>query len=254
MSGVRFETDGGVAIITIERPERRNAIDRPTAEALAEAFDELDARGDLAAGVLTGAGPIFCAGMDLKALAETGERPDTVSRGMFGIVQRPPRAPLVAGVEGAALGGGLEIALACDLIVAARGARLGTPEVTRGLVPSAGGMLRLPRRIPQATALELLLTGAPVTAERGYELGLVNRLCEPGAARAGALELAAAIAANAPLAVGTAKQLVAETAQLSIADGFAHQREAVQRVRDSEDAAEGGRAFVEKRAPQWVGR
>jgi enoyl-CoA hydratase/carnithine racemase len=249
-----LEPQGRIALITIDRPERRNAIDRPTAEALAAALDELDQRDDLTVGVLTGAGSSFCAGMDLKALATTGERPVTEARGMFGIAEQPPHKPLIAAVEGSALGGGLEIALACDLIVAASTASFGLPETKRGLVAAAGGLIRLPRRIPPAIASELMLTGDPISAARAYELGLVNVICEPGHAVQGALELAARIAKNAPLALRTAKRIVNETLALPVADAFAHQAPLVQAVRDSEDAREGTQAFVEKRAPAWQGR
>lgn len=254
MNGVRLDVAGATAVITIDRPERRNAIDAPTAAALAQALDELDGRDDLVVAILTGAGSTFCAGMDLKALNETGQRPDTESRGMFGITGRPPQTPLIAAVEGAALGGGLEIALACDLIVAARDARFGFPEVKRGLVPAAGGAIRLGRRIPPAVALELMLTGEPIDAPRAQELGLVNRLCEPQSAVQTALAMAEAIAANAPLALRTVKAIAAETATLTIEAAFAHQADMVQVVRDSADAREGVRAFGEKRPPVWAGR
>ena len=254
MSGIRFESSNGVALITIDRPERRNAIDRPTAEALAAALDDLDARDDVAVGVLTGAGSSFSAGMDLKALSAGGERPLTESRGMFGIVEQPPLKPLIAAVEGAALGGGFEIALACDLIVAASNAVFGLPEVRRGLVAAAGGLIRLPRRIPSAIALELALTGGPLSAERSSELGLINRLCEPGAALEVALALAAEIAQNAPLAVRSAKQIIRESLDLPVVEAFRQQQPAVAIVRGSEDAHEGALAFVEKRSPAWQGR
>lgn len=254
MSHVLVESHDRVAVITINRPERRNAIDLPTAEALAAAFDELDARDDLSVAVLTGAGATFCAGMDLKALRVTGERPYTQSRGMFGIAERPPEKPIIAAVEGHALGGGFEIALACDLIIAGAGACFGLPEVKRGLVASAGGMIRLPRRIPRGIALELVLTGASITADRGETLGLLNGVCESGRACDVAVALAARIAENAPLAVRAAKQAVYETVELSIADAFSQQEPTVQMVRDSEDAREGTLAFVEKRPAVWRGK
>jgi enoyl-CoA hydratase/carnithine racemase len=254
VSGVRVEERDRTALITIDRPERRNAIDLPAAKALAAAFDELDSRDDLAVGVLTGAGTSFSAGMDLKALGAGGERPHTDSRGMFGIVERPPRKPLIAAVEGAALGGGFEIALACDLIVAAEDAIFGLPEVKRGLVASAGGVIRLPKRIPSAIALELVLTGEPLKASRARELGLINRVCDSGRAREVALELAAQIAQNAPLAILAAKQILHEAVELSIQDAFARQQPTVQLVRESEDAREGTLAFIEKRLPVWRGR
>jgi enoyl-CoA hydratase len=254
-NAIRLEARDRVALITIDRPQRRNAIDLPTAQALAEALDELDANDDLFVGVLTGAGASFCAGMDLKALSTGGGvRPYTESRGMFGIVEQPPRKPLIAAVEGHALGGGFEIALACDLIVAAENASFGLPEVKRGLIASAGGVIRLPRRIPSAIALELVLTGEPLPAPRAHELGLVNRLCAPGAVQDVALELARQIAQNAPLAVCAAKRVHHTSAGLEIAEAFLRQQHTVERVRQSEDAREGTLAFVEKRAPVWHGR
>jgi enoyl-CoA hydratase/carnithine racemase len=250
---VVLEVADAVAVLTIDRPHVRNAIDRAAAEALAAALDELDARTELRAGVLTGAGGTFCAGMDLKAFAASGERPITDSRGAFGIVERPPQTPLIAAVEGSALGGGFEIALACDMVVAAGGARFGLPEVGRGLVAAAGGLLRLGERLPRNLALELVTTGAPITAQRAYELGLVNRVVPDGEALAAAQELAAQVAAGAPLAVATSKRIVEESAGWPRAERFARQAPIIQPVRESADAREGAQAFVEKRAPVWTG-
>jgi enoyl-CoA hydratase/carnithine racemase len=243
----------GAAVITIDRPERRNAIDRPSAQAIADALDELDRREDITVGVLTGAGGTFSAGMDLKALTETGERPVIESRGAFGIVERPPEKPLIAAVEGYALGGGFEIALACDMIIAAETAIFGLPEVRRGLVAAAGGVIRLPQRIPFAYAMEYALTGVTLPATRAVELGLVNRITPEGGALEAARELALQIAANAPLAVRASMQIVRRAQGASFADAFAAQQAPLQRVRESDDAQEGARAFVEKRKPQWTG-
>lgn len=249
---VRFEAIDGIAVITLDRPDVRNAVDRPTAEAISAALDEFEARDDLSVGVLAAAGTVFSAGMDLKAFSATGERPVTAKRGGFGIVERPPVKPLIAAVEGKALGGGFEIVLACDLIVAAEDAQFGLPEVKRGLVAAAGGVLRLPRRIPRALAMELVLTGEPIGAARAAELGLVNRVVPTGTAVEQARELAATIAANAPLAVRTAKLLVDESADWPFAEAFTRQAPHTAVVRSSADAAEGARAFVEKRAPVWT--
>lgn len=251
---VTFEADGSVAVITINRPEVRNAVDKPTAEEIAAALDELDSTPDLRVGIVTGAGGFFSAGMDLKALNATGERPLVDGRGAFGICERASETPLIAAVEGRALGGGFEIALACDLIVAARDAQFGLPEVKRGLVAAAGGVLRLPDRLPRNLAKELVLTGSPIGAGRAHELGLVSRLAEPGEALAAARVLAAEIAGNAPLAINASKQLIDESADWPAADAFDRQREIIQPVRESEDAKEGAMAFVEKRAPVWTGR
>ncbi|HWJ10827.1 MAG TPA: crotonase/enoyl-CoA hydratase family protein [Nocardioides sp.] len=250
---VLLEVEDGIATITLNRPEVRNAIDLPTTLLIAEALDEVDERSDVAVAVLAGAGTTFCAGMDLKAFAATKERPIHERRGAFGIVRRPCDKPLIAAIEGNALGGGLEIALACDLVVAAESSRLGLPEVKRGLVAAAGGVLRLPRRIPQAVALELIMTGEPLTAAQAKGWGLVNRVAPDGEALTVAHELAAAINANAPLAVRAAKRIVVESADWTLDEGFDRQVAYTDPVRSSADAAEGARAFVEKRTPAWTG-
>ena len=246
------ESAGGVLVITIDRPEARNAIDRATAEGIAAALDRLDAEAALRAGVITGAGGYFSAGMDLKAFA-AGERPHAGGRGFAGIVERPPAKPLIAAIEGFALAGGFEIALACDLIVAARGARLGIPEVKRSLVAAGGALLRLPARIPYHVATELALTGDPITAERAHGLGLVNRVAEPGAALEAALELAGAIVANGPLALVATKRVLAEAPGWPAGEAWARQAEIAGPVFASDDAREGAAAFTEKRAPVWRG-
>jgi enoyl-CoA hydratase/carnithine racemase len=253
-AAVRFEVLGRVATITLDRPERRNAIDRPTAVAIAAALDELEKRDDVTVGVLAASGSVFSAGMDLKAFAATGDRPISDTRGAFGIVERPPTKPLIAAVDGQALGGGFEIALACDLIVAGADAQFGLPEVKRGLVAAAGGALRLPRRIPRGIAMELILTGEPISASRAAELGLVNRLVPAGTAVAESIRLADVIARNAPLAVRTAKRIVEESANWPVAEAFARQAPHTAVVRSSSDAVEGALAFVEKREPLWTGR
>ena len=248
-AAVRAEADGDVLVVTIDRPEARNAVNLAVAEGIAAALDRLDGEDALRAGVLTGAAGTFCAGMDLKAFV-AGERPYVEGRGFAGIVQGPPRKPLIAAVEGWALAGGFEIALACDLIVAARDARFGIPEVKRGLVAAGGALIRLPRRIPYHLAMELALTGDPIGAERAADLGIVSRLAEPGEALAAALELASAIAANGPLAVDASKRiLVADEG-----DAWERQAEIVAPVFASEDAREGSVAFAEKRPPVWRGR
>jgi enoyl-CoA hydratase/carnithine racemase len=254
MSTVTFEASGGLAVITIDRPQVRNAVDRATAETLAAALDELDRRDDVTVGVLTGAGGFFSAGMDLKAFSASGERPISESRGSFGICGRPPDKPLIAAVEGKALGGGFEIALACDCIVAAADAAFGLPEVKRGLVAAAGGVVRLPQRIPRNVAMEMVITGEPIGAPRAQELGLVSRLATSGEALAAAREIAEVVAANAPLAVKTSKRVLRESALWPDEELFERQAPIIDVVRNSEDAKEGARAFVEKRAPLWQGR
>ncbi len=250
---VLLEVRDGIGTITLNRPAVRNAIDLPTALALAEALHAVDDRADVAVVILTGAGSTFCAGMDLKAFAATKERPIHDRRGAFGIVRQPCEKPLIAAIEGNALGGGLEIALACDLVVAAASSRLGLPEVKRGLVAAAGGVLRLPRRIPQAVAMELILSGEPLSADEARSWGLVNRVAPDGEALTVARELASAVAANAPLALRAAKRIVLESADWSADEGFDRQAVYTDPVRSSADAAEGARAFVEKRPPRWTG-
>ncbi len=247
------ERRGRVLVVTINRPAARNAITSAVAQGIAAALDELDADDGLRVGVLTGAGGGFCAGMDLKAFV-TGDRPHVGDRGFAGITQRAAAKPLIAAIEGFAVAGGLEIALACDLIVAARGARLGIPEVKRSLVAAGGGLLRLPRVLPRAIAMEMALTGDPIDAERGHALGLVNRLAEPGAALAVALELAEAISANAPLALAATKRILNESLDWPDAEFFARQQPIVAPVMSSQDAREGATAFAEKRPPVWRGR
>ncbi|KQY58233.1 enoyl-CoA hydratase [Aeromicrobium sp. Root495] len=249
---VLLEVKDGVAVVTLNRPHVRNAIDKPTADLVAARLDEVDERDDVSVVVLAGNGPTFCAGMDLKAFAATRERPRHAVRGGFGIVEKPAAKPMIAAIEGKALGGGLEIALACDLIVAGESAQLGLPEVKRGLVAAAGGVLRLPARIPRAVAMELVLTGESVSARRGLELGLVNRVAPDGEALATAVALARSIAANAPLALKAAKRIVIDSADWPLDEAFERQEAFTGPVRASDDAAEGARAFVEKRPPVWT--
>jgi enoyl-CoA hydratase/carnithine racemase len=251
---VRFEVSDGVALLTLDRPERRNAIDLPTAEALSHALRELDDRDDVVVGVITGNGPVFSAGMDLKVIAAGGPRPIVAGRGAFGIVENPPAKPLIAAVEGAALAGGFEIALACDLIVAAENASFGLPEVKRGLAAAAGGAVRLPQRVPYSQAMRMILTGEPITAQQAFEFGLVVELTPPGGALAAAKVLAASIACNAPLAVRTSKQVVQLVQGKSLTEAFEVQRPLMQMIRASADALEGAKAFAEKREPHWTGK
>jgi enoyl-CoA hydratase len=250
---VSMEGRERILVVTINRPDQRNAVNAAVAQGIAAAMDRLDGDETLSVGVLTGAGKGFSAGMDLKAFA-AGDVPHVEDRGFAGITQRASRKPLIAAIEGFAVAGGLEVALACDLIVAARGARLGIPEVKRSLVAAGGGLLRLPRVLPRNVAVELALTGDPITAERAHDLGLVNRLAEPGEALDTALELANAIAANGPLALQATKRILLESSNWPESEFFTRQAEISGPVFASQDAREGALAFAEKRAPEWKGK
>ncbi|MEW1838611.1 crotonase/enoyl-CoA hydratase family protein [Nonomuraea angiospora] len=249
---VLVEESENVAVITINRPKARNAVNGAVARGIAEALDTLDARPDISAYVLTGAGGTFSAGMDLKGFL-SGDFPVVEGRGFGGLAESPPKKPLVAAVEGYALAGGFELALSCDVIVASSEAKFGLPEPKRGLVAGAGGVMRLPRRIPYHVAMEIALTGDHYPAARLYELGLVNRITEPGEALEGALELARKIAANAPLALAATKKVIIESQDWSLEEMFAKQGAIVGPVFGSKDAMEGAAAFAEKRAPRWTG-
>lgn len=252
MSVVLTEFADGVAVFTLNRPEAKNAVNLEVSEALAAAIDEFEARPDMTIGILTGAGGTFCAGMDLKAFSR-GERPSIPGRGFGGLTEAPPTKPLIAAVEGWALAGGCELALSADLIVASRDAKFGIPEVKRGLAAAAGGLLRLPKILPYPIAMEMAITGDPLTAEVAHHHGLVNRLTEPGEALSVAKELAARVAANGPLAVRATKQVVSMAANYTDPDAFVAQRKFIDPVFASSDAQEGARAFAEKRAPVWTG-
>ncbi|MEV3959489.1 crotonase/enoyl-CoA hydratase family protein [Nocardia sp. NPDC050193] len=242
-----------ITVLTVNRPAARNAIDLATAKAIEAALDEFEADDSARVLVLTGAEGTFSAGMDLVAMTR-GEVPVTERRGPLGIASKPPAKPMIAAVEGFALAGGFELALSGDLIVAARDAKFGLPEVKRGLVAAAGGVMRLTQRLPRSIAAELALTGGRISAERLYQLGLVNRVTEPGEALEVALELAGEIAAAAPLAVAASKRIIDETPDWTAAEGFAKQGEIALPALVSEDAAEGALAFAEKRDPVWQGR
>jgi enoyl-CoA hydratase len=249
---VLTEEDGAVLVITINRPEAKNAVNGAVAQGIAAAMDELDNRKDLSIGVLTGAGGTFCAGMDLKGFL-TGDNPIVEGRGFGGIVERPSTKPLIAAIEGYALAGGCEIALSCDMVVASREAQFGLPEPKRGLVAAGGGLLRLPQRIPYHIAMEIALTGEKFTADRMAELGFVNRLTEPGQALAAAKELALKVAENAPLALAATKKIIVESPDWDAAEAWKKQGEITLPVFTSKDAQEGPAAFAEKRKPVWKG-
>jgi len=249
---VLSEVRDGVLIVTINRPEAKNAMSKAAAEGIAAAMDRLDAEDDLRVGVLAGAGGTFCSGMDLKGFLR-GESPSIEGRGFGGIVQKPPVKPLIAAVEGYALAGGLELMIACDLVVANKHAKFGIPEVKRGLVAAAGGVMMLPDQIPERVAMELALTGDFIGAERAYQLGLINRVVD-GSALDAALELAARIAENGPLAVRVSKQILRESRGWSMDERYDRQAQLIGPVFVSADAREGSRAFAEKRKPNWTGK
>jgi enoyl-CoA hydratase len=252
---VEYEQRGRVALLTINRPEARNAVNGAVASGMEEAIDRLEADDEVWVGVLTGTGPVFSAGADLKAIAEgTAAQMQTKKGGFAGIARRERTKPIIAAVNGPALAGGCEIVLSCDLVVASTEARFGIPEVKRSLVAAAGGLFRLPRALPKNVAMELALTGDPISAERAYELGFVNRLCEPAALIDTAMALADQIIANAPLAVRASRQIVLDGMLAADDDAWRITNEAFAAVAASEDFGEGPRAFIEKRAPEWKGR
>jgi enoyl-CoA hydratase len=244
--------DSGVRTITLNRPQARNAVDLALATAIDEALTEFDERRDLAVAILAANGPTFCAGMDLKAFLR-GERPITPRRGFAGIVQEPPRKPIIAAVDGPAVAGGFEIVLACDLIVASEKASFALPEVKRGLVAAGGGLLRLPGRLPYHLAMELALTGRQLSSVDAERLGLINKVVAPGTAVAAARQLAAEVAACGPLAVTVTKKILQDSPSWPAAEAFELQSELTAPVRSSADAVEGARAFTEKRPPVWTG-
>ena len=243
----------GVMTITINRPAAKNAVNKDVAIGIAAALDQLDADDSTHVVILTGAGGTFCSGMDLKAFV-TGETPYVEGRGFAGMVQRSTDKPLIAAVEGYALAGGCELAITCDLIVAADNAKFGIPEVKRGLVAAAGGLVRLPSQIPYRVAMELALTGEFMDADRAMAMGLINQLTTPGEALATARALAAQIAENGPLAVKVSKAIIKASRDWTDDEAFTKQHALTQPVFTSEDAIEGATAFAEKRKPQWKGR
>ena len=243
------ETHGRVRLITLNRPQAKNSVNTELGLALVAAIEDLDSDDGLTAGVLTGADGGFSAGMDLKAFAKEGP-----PKGFNDFLQKGAQKPLIAAVEGFALAGGLEIALSCDLIVAAKGVKLGIPEVNKGLFAAGGGLFRLPNRVPYGVAMQMALTSDPILAEEAKEWGLVAKLAEPGKAAEIALELAERIAQNAPLGVAASKKIIRESRGLTEAESWTLQGPILGKVFTSEDAKEGPRAFAEKRAPKWTGR
>jgi enoyl-CoA hydratase len=251
VSEVLTETRDGMMIITINRPEAKNAMNKAASELIAAALDQLDADNDLRVGIVTGAGGTFCSGMDLKGFLR-GETPFVAGRGFGGLTMKSPSKPLIAAVDGYALAGGLELAISCDMIVANDNAKFGIPEVKRGLAAAAGGLMRLPKKIPPHIAMELALTGDFIDAKRAYDLGLVNRVTS-GPALNAAIELAQIIAGNGPLAVRKSKQVVMESAEWNAAEMWQKQTDTLGNLFMTNDAREGAAAFAEKRKPNWTG-
>lgn len=250
---VLVSTEDGIMTITINRPKAKNAVNLAVAKGIAAAMIELDSNDAIRVAILTGADGTFCSGMDLKAFV-TGELPVIEGRGFAGLVEAPPKKPLIAAIEGYALAGGFELALCCDMVVAANDSRFGIPEVKRGLVAAGGGLLRLPVQVPPRIGMELALTGDFITAQRAYEIGLINRVVDSGKALDGAKALAATIVANGPLAVAVSKQVFVESAHWPAEEMFDRQNALCNPVFVSEDAIEGSTAFAEKRAPNWKGK
>jgi enoyl-CoA hydratase len=250
---VVIEVQDGLMIITINRPSARNAIDAAVAKGLADALIRLDSDPAVRVAILTGSNLTFCAGMDLKALLR-GESAVIEGRGFAGVVEAPPRKPLIAAIEGYALGGGFELALSCDLIIASDSSRFGIPEVTRGLVAGGGGLLKLPRQMPYRIAMELALTGSIVPADRLFQLGLVNKVVPDGEALAEAVAMAKLILQNGPLGVEVSKAIVSQSGDWTSAEMFCRQDTMIGLIAASDDAREGATAFSEKRKPVWRGR
>ena len=253
IESVTTHVENDVLVITLNRPAVKNAVNADVARGLRAAIEELETDTRLTVGVITGASGTFCAGMDLKAAA-AHEPVSVPGHGFAGFVQSRTTKPVIAAVEGYALGGGLEIALNCDLIVASETATFGLPEVKRGIIAGGGGVIRLPRRIPHHLAMELLLTGSTFDARRAEQLGLLNRVTGEGQALAAALELAAAISGNAPLALAAVKDVARMAGEATEDEAFARQSEVIDGLRASEDFREGADAFVQRRQPQWKGR
>jgi len=252
---IEYEVKGRVAVITINRPEARNAINGEAAAGIEDAIDRIEADGEVWVGVIAGTGPVFCAGADLKTIASGGAGAITTARGGFaGIAARERTKPIIAAVEGPALAGGTEIVLSCDLVVASTAASFGIPEVKRSLIAGAGGLFRLPRVLPRNLAMELALTGDPITAERAAHFGLVNTLVEPGQALAEAMTLAERITANAPIAVRLSREVVLAAQSADDEHLWKITGAAMVNVMSTEDFQEGPLAFIEKRPPSWQGR
>jgi enoyl-CoA hydratase len=255
---VEYEVQGHVALITLNRPEARNAINRQVAQEMEAAIDRMEDDAEIRVGVLravtVGDRPTFCSGQDLKALGSPEGNSATAKGGFAGLVKRERSKPLIVAVDGLATAGGCEVVLSCDLVVASNRSSFGLAEVKRNLIAGAGGLFRLPRAIGRSVAMEAILTGEPLSAERAYELGLVNHLVNPEDVEATAMALAAKICENAPLAITASRKVVLAADYADDDTLWRLTDEAMGGIMQSEDLQEGLRAFVEKRAPVWQGR
>ena len=252
MALVERETRGSVAVLRLNRPEAKNAISPEVSVAMAERLDAIEDDPEIRSVVVTGTGDVFSAGADLKVVAQgRGMEISRAKGGFAGLVTRDFPKPIIAAVQGPALAGGFEIVLSCDLVVAAREARFGIPEAARGLIAAAGGLIRLPKRVPLAIALELAMTADPISAERAFELGLVNRVVDRDEVLDEAVELADRIGQNSPIAVRMSRRLVRESAEVSEAEGWNLTNKYALEIFSSGDPVEGATAFAEKRAPVW---
>lgn len=250
---VRLEISDAIAIIVIARPEVRNAVDHRVAAGLERALDTVEADERIRVGIVTGEGSFFCSGADLRMISDGADTAMTDRGGFAGLVERTRTTPLIAAVEGGALAGGLEIVLACDLVVAGVSARFGIPEVARGLVAGGGGLVRLPHRIPRNVAMEMALIGRPIDAARAYELGLVNLVVDDGGALGAAREMALDVAANPTVSVRESRAVVAGSADEGEPTGWTYNDRAMTAVQATADFVEGPRAFLDKRTPHWNG-
>jgi enoyl-CoA hydratase len=252
---VNTEVRGRVLIITLDRPEARNAVNGDVANGIEAAIDQLENDSELWVGIIRSSGTVFCAGADLKEVSAGNGRNLSTQRGGFaGLVKRERSKPLIAAVNGAAVAGGCEIVLSCDMVIAAEGARFGLPEVKRSLAAAAGGLFRLPRAVGMGPAMEMILTGDPISADRAYQLGLVNHVVPLDGLTDAALELAERIVVNAPLAVRASREIAMKALALDDAELWKMSAAASKAMSETEDFKEGPRAFIEKRAPVWKGR
>ena len=248
-------SDAGILTITINRPEKRNAINAKTSQAMEDILNNAEKDNDVRVIIITGSGEkIFCAGEDLSELSESGECQTVLEHGFAGITNRLSSKPIICAVNGTAVGGGMEIAMACDIIVAAKSARFGLPEVKVGLIASTGGIVRLARELPRKIAMELCLTGKLIYAEEAKEIGIINYAVESEELMAKAIELAETIVKNAPLSLKATKEIMHVANSMSLQDALRFSDVTYKYIEKTDDGKEGPLAFVEKRDPSWTGK